>query len=82
MNEQTQSYPNLVALLDDPNVVTVSVETARRLLGVGRTTAITAYRTTGHLTTGVPVIRVGRRCVVSTAHLRAALGRPEPSRVS
>lgn len=71
--------PDLIRLLDDPYVVTVTVETARRLLGVARTTAIAAYQRTGNLIEGVPVIRVGRRCVVSTAHLRAALGRPAPS---
>ena len=71
--------PDLIRLLDDPHTVTVTVETARRLLGVARTTAIAAYQRTGNLIEGVPVIRVGRRCFVSTAHLRAALGRPAPS---
>ena len=83
MEETYQPQPapaDLVGVLDDPNQVTVSVEVARRLLGVGRTTAIHAYRRTGHLIDGVPVIRVGRRVVVSTSHLRAALGRPEPVR--
>lgn len=82
MEERHQTNPDLptlIRLLDDPNVVTVTVETARRLLGVARTTAIAAYQRTGNLIEGVPVIRVGRRCVVSTSHLRAALGRPEPT---
>jgi len=67
-------------LLDDPDIVTITVEQARLLLGVGRSTAILAYQRTGFLIPGVPVLRVGRRCVVSTSHLRAALGRPEPKR--
>ena len=81
MEERHQSNPDLptlIRLLDDPNVVTVTVETARRLLGVARTTAIAAYQRTGNLIEGVPVIRVGRRCVVSTAAMRRALFIPEP----
>lgn len=82
MNEPTASSPNPADLLDDPSVVTLSVSQAARILGVARTTAHHAYTATGELVAGVPVLRVGRRCVVSAAHLRAALGRPEPVRVS
>ena len=66
-------------LLSDPTKVTISVSQAAEVLGVARTTALHAYQRTGELISGVPVYRVGRRCVVSTAHLRAALGVPEPS---
>jgi len=69
-------------LLDDPNVITLTVPQAAALLGVARTTALAACHATGELIEGVPVIRIGRRCVVSAAHLRAALGRPEPVRES
>jgi hypothetical protein len=80
MTTSPATSPDPAAVLDDPDTVTITVEQARLLLGVGRTTAIGAYQRTGFLIPGVPVIRVGRRCVVSTSHLRAALGRPEPIR--
>ena len=67
-------------IIDDPDTVTITVEQARLLLGVGRSTALAAIKRTGSLIPGVPVLRVGRRCVVSASHLRAALGRPEPKR--
>ena len=67
--------PVTVDVLTDPTVTVVSVGTAARLLGVARTTAHYAHQATGYLTTGVPVLRIGRRCVVPTAALRRALGR-------
>lgn len=76
----TTTPDNPAQLLDDPNVITLTVEQAYKILGIGRTTAIHAYQKTGHLMTGVPVLRVGRRCLVSASHLRAALGRPEPTK--
>lgn len=66
-------------LLSDPAIVTVSVSQAAEILGVARSTAHAHYKRTGELAPGVPVLRVGKRCVVSLAHLRAALGLPEPS---
>ena len=69
-------------LLDDPSVITVTIPQAAAILGVARTTAHNACQLTGELIDGVPVIRIGRRCVISAAHLRAALGRPEPVRAS
>ena len=65
-----------VALLDDPTRTTVTVTQAAAILGVSPATAHHAHRRTGYLIDGVPVLRCGRRCVVSTAHLRTALGRP------
>lgn len=65
-------------LLKDPELVTVSVSQAAQILGVARSTAHKQYSTTGLLMPGVPVLKVGKRCVVSLAHLRAALGLPEP----
>ena len=76
----TTSPDNLGQLLDDPNVITLTVEQAYKILGIGRSTAIHAYQRTGYLIAGVPVLRVGRRCLVSASHLRAALGRPEPTK--
>ncbi len=65
-------------LLTDKNLATVSVSQASMILGIGRTTAHNAYKRTGYLTDGVPVLRVGKRIVVSLTHLRSALGIPEP----
>ena len=64
-------------LLSDPNLVTVSVSQAARILGVARSTAHAHYKRTGELAPNVPVLKVGKRCVVSLAHLRAALGLAE-----
>ena len=76
----TTTPDNPAQLLDDPNVITLTVEQAYKILGVSRSTAILAYQKTGELMAGVPVLRVGRRCLVSASHLRAALGRPEPTK--
>jgi hypothetical protein len=66
------------ALLNDPGRVTVSVAQAAAILGIAKSTAHNAYRANGQLLDGVPVLRIGRRYVVSTSHLRAALGLPDP----
>jgi hypothetical protein len=73
--------PNIITTtaLNDPNVYTVSLTIAAGLLGIAKSTATTAVRATGELTPGVPVMRVGRRCLVSTRHLRTVLGIPEPT---
>lgn len=66
-------------MLADPNRLTVSLTEAADILGISRSTAFYAANMTGQLTAGVPVIRIAtgsnrERRVVSTAHLRAALG--------
>jgi hypothetical protein len=66
-------------LLDDPTRVTVSVAQASAILGIHRSTAHAAYSKTGNLTDGVPVVRVGKRVVVSVSHLRKVLGLPDPA---
>jgi len=66
----------VLGLLDDPHRNTVTVTQAAEILGVSPATAHAAHRRNGYLMVGVPVLRCGRRCVVSTAHLRIALGRP------
>ena len=65
-------------LLTNPTRLVVSVSQAAVCLGIAKSTAHNAYRDTGFLTTGVPVLRIGKRCVVATAHLRAVLGLDDP----
>jgi hypothetical protein len=67
-----------MTLLLDPARVTVSVSQAAQILGIAKSTAHSAYKSTGYLCAGVPVMQVGRRCVVSVFYLRAALGIAEP----
>jgi hypothetical protein len=67
-----------MALLNTPHRSTVSIEQAASILGIAKSTAHHANRRTGFLMDGVPVFRVGRKCLVSVAHLRAALGLVEP----
>ena len=68
------------ALLLDPGRVTISVSQAADVLGIAKSTAHNAYKESGVLMEGVPVLRVGKRRVVSVLHLRAALGYAEPER--
>lgn len=78
---RTQTEPRDLSpagLLADPYRVTVNMTQAAAILGIAKSTANNAYRTNGVLVDGVPVLRIGRRYVVSTSHLRAALGLPEP----
>lgn len=65
-------------LLTDPERVTVSVSQACSILGISKSTGHNAYKGTGELCPGLPVMKVGRRYVVSVFHLRAALGLPDP----
>ena len=77
-----QNHTSPKDLLTDPSRVTVSVSQASRILGIAKSTAHNAYKSSGFLCPGVPVLRIGKRVVVSTAHLRAALGLPEPQQVT
>jgi len=63
-----------VGLLLDPTRASVSMTQAAAILGIARSSAHKAVRQTGRLCEGVPVLQVGKRQVVSTFHLRAALG--------
>jgi hypothetical protein len=70
---------NLREILTDPNRLTVTVSEAADILGISRSTAFFAASSSGQLVAGVPVLRIAtgsnrERRVVSTAHLRAALG--------
>ena len=76
-NTHIDNHPNR-SILSDPNTHTVSLSVAAQLVGVARSTATDAHIRTGCLMPGVPVIKIGRRCLVSTTHLRAALGMSEP----
>lgn len=71
---QKKSRPSAVELLHDPTTVAVSVAQASEILGIAKSTAHNAYRETGYLCAGVPVLRVGKRCIVPITYLRAALG--------
>lgn len=65
-------------LLRDPTRATVSISQAAAILGVAKSTAHAAYKATGFLSPGVPVMQIGRRYAVSVFHLRTALGIEEP----
>ena len=68
-------------LLDDPNIVTVTVNQAALILGIAKSTAHKAYKKTGFLLGDqVPVLVCGSRTIVSIADLRAALNYPQPTR--
>lgn len=60
-------------ILSNPAIYTVSLLTAAEILGIARTAAYALARR-GELTEGVPILRVGGRYAVSTAHLRRVLG--------
>jgi hypothetical protein len=78
-NAEIRTKRQPAELLSDPHIVTVSITEAAEILGVARSTAHAHYKRTGELVPSVPVLRVGKRCVVSLAHLRAALGLPKLS---
>jgi len=65
-------------MLFDPARVTISVSQAAQVLNISKSTAHNAYKRTGFLCSGVPVLCVGQRTVVSVKHLRHALGLPDP----
>lgn len=73
--------PNIRAILDDPNVLTVSAIDAGQVLPnpISRTTVWRRVKANGELLDGVPVFRSGRTVVVATAHLRRRLGIPDPT---
>lgn len=75
---ETTPTTNPLDLLRDPCRATVSVSQAAEILGVAKSTAHAAYKVTGYLSPGVPVMRIGRRYTVSVFHLRAALGMDDP----
>ena len=65
-------------LLDDPDRRTITIAQAAAILCVSVSTAYKHHRRTGYLMDGVPVLRIGRRCVVSTSQLRRVIGIREP----
>jgi hypothetical protein len=68
----------LVSRLNNAEHLTFTIAESAVLLGISKSTASHAYRRTGYLTDGVRVLRIGKRCVVSAAELRRALGMGEP----
>jgi hypothetical protein len=68
-------------LLLDTQVHAISIAQACEILDIARSTASHAIRQTGVLVEGVPVMRVGKRQMVSTTHLREVLGLPQPLRL-
>ena len=67
-------------LLRDLQVHAISISQACEILDIARSTASHAIRQTGVLVEGVPVMRTGKRQMVSTSHMRMVLGIPHPSR--
>lgn len=68
-------------LLDDPNIVTVTVSQAATILGLAKSTAHKNYKKTGFLLDGdlVPVLVCGSRTIVAIANLRKVLDHPSPA---
>jgi len=60
-------------LIYDPLIRFVSIAVAADFLGIAKSTAYDAAHT-GELCEGVPVVRIGRRYLVATAHLRTIAG--------
>lgn len=79
MTKQTQPA-NLIEMLLDPTRLVISVSQASNILGIAKSTAHNAYKESGLLMDGVPVMKIGKRRVISTTKLRAALGIEEPAR--
>ena len=74
----TTTHDELRDVLYDTSIHAVSVAQAAEILGIARSTASHAIRKTGVLVEGVPVMRVGKRQLVSTTHLRDVLGIAQP----
>jgi len=77
----TTTHDEITELLFDTSIHAVSVAQAAEILGIARSTASHAIRKTGVLVEGVPVMRVGKRQLISTTHLRDVLGIPQPLRL-
>ena len=80
---RTKQTPTPAEMLNDPTRVCVSISQAAQILGIAKSTAHVAYKKTGCLIEGVPVMRVGgsARLVVSLGALRTALARMESAEV-
>ncbi len=76
--ELAPDEPSAIELLNDPDVFTISVKKAAEAIGVSRSTMAVAYRETGFIMEGVPVIYIGKRVMVPTRPLRQALGIKHP----
>lgn len=56
------------------NILTLSMREACKGLGIAYSTGLKAYRETGQLTEGVPVIKIGSKLLISAEPLRLKLG--------
>lgn len=56
------------------NIFTMSMRETCKALGIAYVTGLKNYKETGQLTEGVPVIKIGRKLLVSTEPLRQKLG--------
>lgn len=65
--------PETLAAINDTSTSFVSIETAADFFGIAKSTAYDAAHT-GTLCDGVPVIKIGRRYLVATSHLRRLAG--------
>ena len=70
----TKDRRSAIEQIMDVEVLLISVKNASELLGVACSTARYAIKTTGQITTGIPVIKVGGRYKVPTAEMRKSLG--------
>jgi hypothetical protein len=74
----TSTPEQLTRIVNDPSIAFVSIAVAADFLGIAKSTAYDAAHT-GELCEGVPVVRIGRRYLVATAHLRAIAGSDAPN---
>ena len=81
MSTKTKLEQTAMELICDKSRATISVVEAAIILGVCRATAFAIIQKTGFLMQGVPVIKVGKRCVISLAHLRTALNLDENGQI-
>ena len=58
----------------NPKVLVISLAHACEILGIAKSTGTHAYQNTGYLIEGIPVLTVGKRCIVSAILLREKLG--------
>ena len=56
------------------NIFTLSMRETCKALGIAYSTGLNAYRTTGQLCEGIPVLKIGSKLLVSTEPLRKKLG--------
>ena len=81
MSTTNQLEQTAMELICDKSRAVISVVEAAIILGVCRATAFANIQKTGFLMQGVPVIKIGKRYVISLAHLRTALNLDENGQI-